>query len=51
MERGADGQSLQAEPNARVQAEGVGAPTAKDTSDSAGKRGRKMMDGVKRAHG
>lgn len=41
---------LAAGTEAQELAEGVGAPTAK-TSDSAGKRGRQMMNGVKRAHG
>lgn len=48
------GRGLDREPESRGRAsdaEGPARPEAKDASDSAGKRGRKMMNGVKRAHG
>ncbi len=48
----ATGPGLAAGPNAQGQTDAAGGnPTAAKTSDSAGKRGRKMMNGVKRAHG
>ncbi|SFL18037.1 hypothetical protein SAMN04488125_11072 [Methylorubrum salsuginis] len=52
MNGGAKGQSLQAGPEAQGQTDAAGGnPTAANASDSAGKRGRQMMNGVKRAHG
>ncbi|MBB5758825.1 hypothetical protein HNR00_003552 [Methylorubrum rhodinum] len=43
---------MAAEPGAQEQTDATGGnPTATKTSDTAGKRGRKMMNGVKRAHG